>query len=180
MNLRDSWCNALDLKAQARCNLTARSITASGLLKALLYALQLSRGTALRPNTRRSLLIIMHLHSVLAAVFACITLVTPTPVSRHVLHEKRESVAPRWTQGRRIAPYSRLPMRIGLTQQNLEDAHQHLIDVYVCLYRRGLLEVLIDRLIDRYHQDHILSRQSMASTGRKTKLLRTSSLAMRQ
>lgn len=47
----------------------------------------------------------------------------------HVLHEKRETIHARWTRTNRVEPDTILPMRIGLTQGNLESAYEHLMDV---------------------------------------------------
>ena len=53
----------------------------------------------------------------------------PTPAGSHVLHEKRE-VAPRqWQKRSRVEPSVLLPVRIGLTQSNLDKGASLLDDV---------------------------------------------------
>jgi tripeptidyl-peptidase-1 len=49
--------------------------------------------------------------------------------SGYVVHEKRETVHPRWTKRDRVPRHKMLPMRIGLMQTNLEKAYDHLLDV---------------------------------------------------
>lgn len=66
---------------------------------------------------------------ILAALAALVTTVATAPGVRHVLHEKRDTLAPRWTLGKRVPSLSRMPMRIGLTQRNLEGAERALLDV---------------------------------------------------
>ncbi|KAF2090832.1 subtilisin-like protein [Saccharata proteae CBS 121410] len=51
----------------------------------------------------------------------------PAPQT-HAIHEKRESLHPRWAKRSRVHPDSVLPMRIGLTQ-NMDNAVNHLMDV---------------------------------------------------
>ena len=52
-----------------------------------------------------------------------------TKRSGYVVHEKRETTHPRWTKRDRVPRNKLLPMRIGLTQSNLENAYDHLLDV---------------------------------------------------
>ena len=47
----------------------------------------------------------------------------------HEIHEKREALHPRWTKRDRVESHKLLPMRIGLTQANLENGYEHLMDV---------------------------------------------------
>jgi tripeptidyl-peptidase-1 len=49
--------------------------------------------------------------------------------SHHEVHEKREAVHPRWTKRGRVPSHKMLPMRIGLTQSNLENGYDHLMSV---------------------------------------------------
>lgn len=65
--------------------------------------------------------------SLLLALVASVS-ARPAP-SSHVLHEKRQMLHSRWEKRDRVNSLARLPMRIGLTQSNLDDAHQHLMDV---------------------------------------------------
>ena len=49
--------------------------------------------------------------------------------SHHEVHEKRGTLHPRWTKRDRVESHKLLPMRIGLTQSNLENGYDHLMDV---------------------------------------------------
>ena len=71
----------------------------------------------------------MYLSQILLAFTGFLILGHGAPASKHVLHEKREIIAPRWSIGKRVPPAAKMPMRIGLTQRNLENAHEHLVDV---------------------------------------------------
>ena len=69
----------------------------------------------------------MHLRQVAAfAALAVVTLAAPS----HVLHEKR-SDSHEWVKRGRVAADSVLPMRIGLTQSNLAQGHDWLMELYV-------------------------------------------------
>lgn len=55
------------------------------------------------------------------------SIVVPRP---HVLHEKREdTLSNQWIKRDKLSPSATLPMRIGLTQQNLENGYDLLMDV---------------------------------------------------
>ena len=45
------------------------------------------------------------------------------------VHEKRETLHPRWTKRERIESHKLLPMRIGLAQTNLDAGYEHLMKV---------------------------------------------------
>ena len=47
----------------------------------------------------------------------------------HEVHEKRGTLHPRWVKRDRVDSHKLLPMRIGLTQSNLENGYEHLMDV---------------------------------------------------
>lgn len=47
----------------------------------------------------------------------------------HEIHEKRETLHPRWMKRGRVESTKLLPMRIGLKQTNLENGYEHLLDV---------------------------------------------------
>lgn len=65
---------------------------------------------------------------VLAAVVAG-SLASPAP-SSHILHEKRSTGASRgWSKRSKLDAEAKLPVRIGLTQSNLDIGHQLLMDV---------------------------------------------------
>ena len=52
----------------------------------------------------------------------------PAPAS-HVVHEERDDIPHRWIKLDRVSKRAKLPVRIGLTQSNLDDAHEHLLSV---------------------------------------------------
>jgi tripeptidyl-peptidase-1 len=62
------------------------------------------------------------------AAFIAIGDAAPTPAT-YALHEKRSSSPRLWARGERVDGDAILPIRIGLTQNNLEDGHIHLMDV---------------------------------------------------
>jgi len=65
--------------------------------------------------------------SVIAALTA---LSSAAPATlRHVLHEERSRQASDWVKGARIEGSAILPMRIGLTQTNLEKGDAFLMEV---------------------------------------------------
>ena len=49
----------------------------------------------------------------------------------HVLHERREAVPESWAKRDRVHGNATLPMRIGMTQSNLQVGHDLLMDMYV-------------------------------------------------
>jgi tripeptidyl-peptidase-1 len=63
----------------------------------------------------------------LAAFVALLDAVAIPP--HHEIHEKRETLHPRWTKGDRVKSHKLLPMRIGLTQTNLDNGYEHLMEV---------------------------------------------------
>ena len=65
--------------------------------------------------------------SLLSSLFAGLALSAPAPA--HVLHERRATTHPRWVKNARLHPRSVLPVRIGLTQSNLESAEDYLMGV---------------------------------------------------
>lgn len=68
----------------------------------------------------------------LCAILAAAALsdAAPAPV-KHVLHERREeSSMLDWVKGDRVENNAILPVRIGLTQNNLEQGYDYLMDVY--------------------------------------------------
>lgn len=66
--------------------------------------------------------------SIVAAI-AAIANAAPAPGAKHALHEKREVVSRDWTKGARVEKTAVLPMRIGLTQSNLEKGYDYLMEV---------------------------------------------------
>lgn len=65
----------------------------------------------------------------IVALLAATAAAVPTPAT-HVLHERRaESVS--WVKTNRVHGDVKLPVRIGLTQSNLDKGHEYLMKVYV-------------------------------------------------
>jgi tripeptidyl-peptidase-1 len=65
------------------------------------------------------------------AALASATLAAPTNnFQRHVLHERREP-SENWVKSDRVHSDVKLPMRIGLVQDNLDNGHELLMQVYV-------------------------------------------------
>jgi hypothetical protein len=65
--------------------------------------------------------------SVVAAIAALVN-AAPAPV-KHVLHEERSMPSRDWVKGARIEKNAVIPMRIGLTQTNLEKGYDYLMEV---------------------------------------------------
>ena len=66
--------------------------------------------------------------SALASFLAASSLAAPNPAA-YVVHEKRDEPSRQWNKLKRANPRDRLPIRIGLVQQNLQNAEQYLMDV---------------------------------------------------
>jgi tripeptidyl-peptidase-1 len=50
--------------------------------------------------------------------------------SHHVVHEKRVAVSSKkWVKRKKLSPTAILPMRIGLSQRNLENGYDFLMDM---------------------------------------------------
>lgn len=73
---------------------------------------------------------------------AAVSGAVPTP-AKHVLHEKRDQSSYNWVKGARVERDAVLPVRIGLTQNNLEKGYDYLMDVYglsfLATFRYGYL-----------------------------------------
>lgn len=65
--------------------------------------------------------------SVVAALVALVN-AAPKPIG-HVVHEERSVPASDWVKGARIEKDAIIPMRIGLTQTNLEKGYDFLMEV---------------------------------------------------
>jgi len=65
--------------------------------------------------------------SVLSA-FAAQVVAVPHPAS-HVVHERRDSTPKAWIKRDRLAATVELPVRIGMTQSNLDKGHDLLMEV---------------------------------------------------
>lgn len=67
--------------------------------------------------------------SVIAAIAALVNAApSPSPLN-HVVHEKRDSIAVGWTKAARLEKKAIIPMRIGMTQTNLDKGYDFLMDV---------------------------------------------------
>jgi tripeptidyl-peptidase-1 len=67
----------------------------------------------------------------IVAVAAIAALSNAAPASmKHVMHEKRQNPSSDWIKVARIEGTAILPMRIGLTQSNLDKGHDLLMEVY--------------------------------------------------
>ena len=53
----------------------------------------------------------------------------PAPNNHYVSHEKRHSLSSAWSKADRVHKDVKLPMRVGLTQSNLDKGHELLMDV---------------------------------------------------
>ena len=71
----------------------------------------------------------MHYSSIAVVALAATVIAAPTPSAEHVLHERRSLVPNAWTKGERVHGEVKLPMRIGLTQSNLDKGPDYLNQV---------------------------------------------------
>lgn len=72
----------------------------------------------------------MTLLKALIALLSLLNLLAATPVSpHHEIHERRGTLHPRWSKKERVESHKLFPMRIGLTQSNLENGYDHLMEV---------------------------------------------------
>jgi tripeptidyl-peptidase-1 len=62
------------------------------------------------------------------AAIAAISNAAPA-ILRHAVHEERSTPARDWVKGARIEGSAILPMRIGLTQKNLDNGYNLLMEV---------------------------------------------------
>lgn len=68
----------------------------------------------------------------LSDIVACGALlcgVVASPASTHVLHEKRDRLPAGWAKSSKLSPRAVLPMRIALSQRNLDKAYEYLHEV---------------------------------------------------
>ena len=65
----------------------------------------------------------------LVALGALSQLSSALPSPGHSIHEKREIPGSKWTKRERVPSSARLPVRVGLSQANLDRAHDYLMDV---------------------------------------------------
>ena len=71
----------------------------------------------------------MLLHLTLVAVLSVYAFAAPSSSEHYVVHEKREMSLKRWMKREALQPRGLLPMRIGLTQSNLDKGHAMLMEV---------------------------------------------------
>lgn len=60
------------------------------------------------------------------------------------LHEKREFIPTSWVEGKRLDGSTPLPVRIGLTQSNLDQGHDLLMEMYASILQRNLVPFVDD------------------------------------
>ena len=73
----------------------------------------------------------MHFSLLAIAAAALAGIATAAPTSSHVLHEKREAPLRKWVKRSRMVDdgSTKLPMRIGMIQSNLEKGDDLLMEV---------------------------------------------------
>ena len=71
----------------------------------------------------------MFLHTIILSA-ALICAVTAVPSPRHVLHERRDFEDETWIRRREVPAGKKLPVRIGMTQSNLDNAHDLLMEMF--------------------------------------------------
>lgn len=67
--------------------------------------------------------------ALLSTSFLVSRLIASPLTQHHVVHEKRHSHPAGWTRRGELSNSAILPMRIALTQRNLDQGHQWLMDV---------------------------------------------------
>lgn len=65
------------------------------------------------------------------------------PTSHLERHERRDVVPTSWREGKRLAGSASLPVRIGLTQSNLDHGHNLLMELYVFVLSNSLFPQLM-------------------------------------
>lgn len=65
----------------------------------------------------------------LGVAFIAAVAAVPTPPHDYILHEERTHTPREWRREQRVDGEAILPIRIGLKQENLENAYGHLMDV---------------------------------------------------
>lgn len=68
------------------------------------------------------------LWSTITVLVALVPAVVALP-DTHVVHERRDVTSARWVKRGRVRPEAILPIRIGMTQRNLDKGHEFLMDV---------------------------------------------------
>lgn len=71
----------------------------------------------------------MHIFSLaVLSAFAAQVVAVPHP-AKHVVHERRDSTPKTWIKRDRLDATVELPVRIGMTQSNLDKGHDLLMEV---------------------------------------------------
>lgn len=70
----------------------------------------------------------MMLPVLLLGAVASSALAAPTPHD-YTVHERRDALPGTWAEGKRLDPKTSLPVRIGLTQPNLDRGHDLLMEL---------------------------------------------------
>ena len=65
----------------------------------------------------------------LTAALAALAAAAPVVPGTHVLHEKREYLPRKWAKRELVERNTRMPMRIGMTQRNLDIGDELLMEV---------------------------------------------------
>lgn len=71
----------------------------------------------------------MHFSAVLALAATALALPSPSVPATHRLHEKRDFLSAEWIRGKEVPHDALLPVRIGMSQQNLDRGHDLLMEV---------------------------------------------------
>ncbi|KAI4600827.1 hypothetical protein KJ359_012989 [Pestalotiopsis sp. 9143b] len=72
----------------------------------------------------------MKLLSTLRFAVLCLdAIAAASPFGEHAVHEERQALSSRWVKRNRVPSSKRLPVRIGLTQSNLERGEEYLLDI---------------------------------------------------
>lgn len=67
--------------------------------------------------------------SILLCALAATAMAVPT-AHDYQLHERRDFIPKAWVEGKKLDGKVSLPVRIGLTQSNLDYGHELLMDLY--------------------------------------------------
>jgi tripeptidyl-peptidase-1 len=62
----------------------------------------------------------------------------PAP-HEYVVHERRDYIPNSWIQSKKLDGSTTLPVRIGLTQSNLDRGHDLLMEMYAATHRTYIL-----------------------------------------
>ena len=74
------------------------------------------------------LFLIMRLNAIAVVAFAACSCAAPHAAT-HAIHEKRDYTPSNWLKHDRVSAAAIIPVRVGLTQSNLEKGYDFLMDV---------------------------------------------------